>query len=61
MKYAIKIPFGNPENKDDWIFVTETKREDFDDLHVKVYDNKESAEKAAKTWRIYEIVEYNEE
>ena len=61
MKYAIKIPFGDPENKDNWIYVTETSSEDFDDLHVKVFKTKESAEKAAKTWRVYEVVEYDEE
>jgi hypothetical protein len=60
MKYAIKIPFGNPEDKSNWIFVTESKREDFDDVHVKIYDSLESAEKAAKTWRIHEVVEYQE-
>jgi len=60
MKYAIKIPFGNPEDKSTWIFVTESKREDFDDVHVKIYDSLESAEKAAKTWRIHEVVEYQE-
>ena len=60
MKYAIKIPFGNPEDKSTWIFVTESKREDFGDVHVKIYNSLESAEKAAKTWRIHEIVEYQE-
>ncbi len=61
MKYAIKIPFTDPHDESTWMFVTETSREDFSDVHVKVYKTKESAEKAAKIWRKHKVVEYTDE
>lgn len=61
MKYAIKIPFTDPDDESTWLFVTESRREDFDDVHVKVFKTKESAEKAAKIWKKHKVVEYQDE
>jgi hypothetical protein len=60
MKYAIKIPFGNPEDKSSWIYVTDAHSADFDDVKVKIFDNIDSANRAAKVWRLHEIVEYTD-
>ena len=58
-QYAIKVPFSI-EN-DDWMFVTEAVTSgNFDDLVPVLYDTFEEAEKAAKTWRNYQVVKYNE-
>ncbi len=61
MKYAIKIPFTEPDDENSWLFVTESQREDFKDVHVKVFKTKESALKAAKIWKKYKVVEYQNE
>jgi len=60
MKYAIKIPFGNPEDRNSWIYVTDAHSENFDDVQVKIYNSLESAQKAARIWRLHEVVEYSE-
>lgn len=60
MKYAIKIPFGKPEDPGSWIYVTDSDSPDFEEIKVRLYDSLEAAEKAAKLWRVHEIVEYNE-
>lgn len=60
MKYAIKVPFGNPEDPDSWIYVTNSNSPHFEEIKVQLYDSLEQAEKAAKIWRIHEIVEYSE-
>ena len=61
MKYAIKIPFTDITDESTWLFVTDSSREDFNDVHVKVFKTKESAEKAAKAWRVHKVVEYDDE
>lgn len=60
MKYAIKVPFGKPEDPDSWIYVTNSDSPDFEEIKVQLYDSKQAAEKAAKVWRQHEIVEYSE-
>lgn len=60
MKYAIKVPFGNPEDPGSWIYVTNSDSPDFEEIKVQLYDTQEQAEKAAKIWRKHEIVEYSE-
>jgi len=60
MKYAIKVPFGNPEDPGSWIYVTNSDSADFEEIKVQLYDTPEQAEKAAKIWRKHEIVEYSE-
>lgn len=60
MKYAIKVPFGKPEDESSWIFVTQSDTPDFEDIKVQLYDTEEAATKAAKIWRVHKIVEYSE-
>lgn len=61
MKYAVKVPFGPPENESSWIYVTEpTPDGDYGDLSPVTYDTPEEAETAGKLWRLYKVVEYNE-
>ena len=59
MKYAIKVPFGKPEDESSWIFVTQSDTPDFEDIKVQLYDTEEAANKAAKIWRVHKIVEYS--
>lgn len=62
MKYAVKIPFGNPEDESSWIYVTEPVVDgDYGDLHPTLYDTYEQAETHGKEWRLYRVVEYNTE
>lgn len=58
--YAIKVPFGNPEDKESWIYVTEPSDAEFHDIKVKCFDSFEDAEKHAKLWRFSEVVEYTD-
>lgn len=60
MKYAIKVPFGKPEDESSWIFVTNSDSPDFEEIKVQLYDSEEAATKAAKVWRNHKIVEYIE-
>lgn len=51
MKYAIKVPFD-----DTWLYVThgDSKFQ----IRPVLYETREEAEEAAKSWKIYEVVEY---
>lgn len=65
MKYAIKIAFSvdkTTKEATDWIYITDTtgSAEDFD-YQVKTFDTHEAAEAHAQAWKIYKVVEYNED
>jgi hypothetical protein len=52
MKWAIKIPFEKS-----WLYVVDGS---IDKLTPLLYNSKEEAEKAAVIWKMYKVVEYEE-